>query len=129
MYVSRRIWRPRPLEADSAPPFSRARPPNRPPATPPPFLARPVPAQTITELLARDPYLRTLDFAVRAGGLAGALNASSANGLTLFAPDDRAFEALGRNIMDYLVNKDHIKQLDSVLTYHVHNAAVYAGQL
>jgi uncharacterized surface protein with fasciclin (FAS1) repeats len=87
------------------------------------------PRDTITELLARDPYLRTLDFAVRAGGLAGALNASSANGLTLFAPDDRAFEALGRNIMDYLVNKDHIKQLDSVLTYHVHNAAVYAGQL
>ena len=31
--------------------------------------------------------------------------------------------------MDYLLNRDHVKILDSVLTYHVHAGAVYASQL
>ena len=28
--------------------------------------------------------------------------------------DDRAFDAVGRNIMDYLLNRDHLKTLDAV---------------
>jgi len=82
---------------------------------------------TISEFLARDPYLKTLNFAVEAGGLTGALNGKGP--FTLFAPDDNAFDAVGRNILDYLLNKDHLKTLDDVLTYHVHAGAVYASQL
>ncbi len=100
------------------------------------------------EFLARDPYLKTLNFAVEAGGLTGALNGKGP--FTLFAPvspnparlfantvrllcslntpatppfstfivpapqDDNAFDAVGRNILDYLLNKDHLKTLDDV---------------
>jgi transforming growth factor-beta-induced protein len=82
---------------------------------------------TISEFLRRDQFLRTLDFAVEAGGLTGALNGTGP--FTLFAPDDNAFDAVGRNILDYLLNHDHQKILDSVLTYHVHAGAVHAKDL
>jgi len=42
---------------------------------------------------------------------------------------NQGFDALGRNILDYVLNPDHVKTLDGVLTYHVVAGAVTSDQL
>lgn len=48
---------------------------------------------------------------------------------TVFAPINQAFEALGRNILDFVLNPHNIKTLDGVLTYHVHSGEVKSTQI
>ena len=47
----------------------------------------------------------------------------------VFAPENRAFDALGRNILDYVLNPHNIKTLDAVLTNHVVAGRVLSNQL
>ena len=47
----------------------------------------------------------------------------------MFAPENRAFDALGPNILDYVLNPHNVKDLDTVLTYHVHAGKVLSNQI
>jgi len=84
-------------------------------------------AQTIVQIAQADPELRFLVDALVAGGLVETLNGTGP--FTVFAPINQGFDALGRNILDYVLNPDHIKTLDGVLTYHVVAGAVTSDQL
>jgi uncharacterized surface protein with fasciclin (FAS1) repeats len=45
------------------------------------------------------------------------------------APDNFAFERLGRNVLDYVLNPHNKAALVDVLTYHVANGEIKAGSL
>lgn len=90
-------------------------------------VAQPPPRGSIVDVISNDPELFFLRDAVIAGGLVDAL--SGPGPFTVFAPDNQAFEALGRNILDFVLAKDNVKQLDNVLTYHVVSGAVQAADL
>lgn len=53
----------------------------------------------------------------------------SAGPFTVFGPTDQAFQALGKNIVDFVANGFNSKVNDNVLTYHVAAGATYADQL
>ncbi|MDH3270804.1 MAG: fasciclin domain-containing protein [Gemmatimonadota bacterium] len=69
----------------------------------------------------------TLATAVAAGGLVDALQADGP--FTVFAPIDAAFEALGTDRLDVLLDPANIELLQKVLTYHVIEGAVPASAL
>jgi uncharacterized surface protein with fasciclin (FAS1) repeats len=79
--------------------------------------------KTVWQIVQDSPTHNTLEFAIGAAGLDGALDASGVQ-LTLFAPDDAAFEKVAdelgfANVGDlagFLVAND---LLDDVLLYHV----------
>ncbi len=71
--------------------------------------------RSLAEVLSEDARLTTLWKSIQTAGLEDALKGDKA--FTLFAPDNAAFEQLGRGIFDDLV-KDKEK-LGKVLKYHV----------
>ena len=83
--------------------------------------------QNIVQIAVATPELSTLVTALTAGGLVSTLEGPGP--FTVFAPVNAAFGALGRNILDYVLNPTKIKTLDAVLTYHVAAGKVLSSQL
>ena len=71
---------------------------------------------TIAEIASSNEDFETLVAAATAANLVGTLNDPEAS-LTLFAPTDAAFEALGESTLNYLLN--NLDDLESTLLYHV----------
>lgn len=69
----------------------------------------------------------TLAAAVAAGDLVGTL--TGAGPFTVFAPVDAAFEALGTDKLDVLLDPANIALLQKVLTYHVISGDIRAADL
>lgn len=71
--------------------------------------------RNVSDVIAADPNLSTLNSLVRDAGLADTL--ASAGPFTVFAPSNEAFKAVPAKTMgDLAANKEMLK---SVLTYHV----------
>jgi uncharacterized surface protein with fasciclin (FAS1) repeats len=83
-------------------------------------------AQTIYTLIQDSPDHNTLEAAIDAANLAGALQGPGP--LTLFAPTDAAFAALPENLVDLLLT-DPSGILRDVLLYHVTPGNVGSGAL
>merc|ERR1711871_1697099 len=83
---------------------------------PPPPPAPPT-VKNIVQLAQSVPDLSTLVSAVVAGKLATTLE--SAGPFTVFAPTNEAFAKLPHATLAHLLDPANIKELDSVLTYHV----------
>jgi len=82
-------------------------------------------AAPVAVAAAHNPLLSDLSRAVRAAGLASTLNSASA--ITVFAPDNAAFAALGSgNVKTLLANK---ADLVKVLEYHVVKGRVTPAEL
>lgn len=75
----------------------------------------PAPNPTIAQIVAQDPQFTILNAAVNRAGLSGAL---AADNITLFAPDNLAFQYAGIQDVN-AVNALPIPTLQSILTYHV----------
>jgi uncharacterized surface protein with fasciclin (FAS1) repeats len=71
----------------------------------------------IVEIAETSGQTNTLFAAVGAAGLGGALSADGP--LTVFAPIDTAFSALGVDTINDLLKPENIDKLTSILTYHV----------
>ena len=71
------------------------------------------------------PTFKTLSVALAKTGLAGTV---SSNRLTVFAPTDQAFAALGLNQRN-IVSELGVETLRSILLYHVVGSTVYSGDL
>merc|ERR1712125_69878 len=82
---------------------------------------------TIVDLAAATPDLSTLVTALKAGKLVDTL--SGAGPFTVFAPTNEAFARLPKATLDYLLEPQHIKELQDVLTYHVASGSVHAKDL
>ena len=78
-------------------------------------------ALTIAEIAASDENFETLVAAATAANLVGTLSDPDAD-ITVFAPTDAAFEALGEGAVPYLL--DNPELLESTLLYHVLAAEV-----
>lgn len=74
-----------------------------------------IPAQSVTDILAREPELSTLNKLVKDAGLNATL--SGTGPFTIFAPTNAAFAKVPSKTMDELA-KDP-KRLQAVLNYHV----------
>jgi uncharacterized surface protein with fasciclin (FAS1) repeats len=75
----------------------------------------PAPNPNIAQIIAQDPSFSFLNAAVNKAGLASAL---TANDITVFAPDNGAFQRSGINDLN-AVNNLSVAQLREILTYHV----------
>ncbi len=84
-----------------------------------------LPPSTVVDVVVNSPVLNTLKTAVIAAGLAGTL--SDKGPYTVFAPTDRAFEALPSGLLDALLSDP--KALQSILTYHVAGSNISAPNL
>jgi len=106
-----------------------------PPATKAPTAApiptpapTPVATKNIVQLAAGVPALSTLVTALKAGKLVTAL--SGTGPFTVFAPTNDAFAALPKAKLASLLEPANIKDLDSILEYHViKGSAVYSEDL
>jgi uncharacterized surface protein with fasciclin (FAS1) repeats len=78
------------------------------------------PAPTVTELVVNDPNFSILEAAVVKAGLADAL--STTNPITVFAPNNAAFNASG--ITESVIASLPVATVDSILKYHVLTAFV-----
>merc|ERR1712085_120476 len=86
------------------------------------------PSKNIVELASGDTDLSTLVTALKAGKLTTAL--SGTGPFTVFAPTNDAFAALPKATLAFLLKPANIKDLDSILEYHVINgSALYAEDL
>ena len=74
-------------------------------------------SQTVFDIIASSPTHNTLEVAVLAAGLEGALNEPDAS-LTVFAPTDDAFALIPSQILDALL-ADPTGDLTQILLYHV----------
>jgi uncharacterized surface protein with fasciclin (FAS1) repeats len=81
---------------------------------------------TVVDIIVDSPVHETLEVAVIAADLAGAL--SGAGPFTVFAPTDDAFANLPMGVLDALL-ADPTGALADVLLYHVVEGAVFAGDL
>ncbi len=81
---------------------------------------------SIVDIVVNSPRHQTLETAVVAAGLAGALSAEGT--FTLFAPTDDAFEALGTETINALL-ADAEGALAEILKYHVVGATAFSGSL
>jgi uncharacterized surface protein with fasciclin (FAS1) repeats len=75
--------------------------------------------QTITQLVVNDPNFSILEAAVVKAGLADALSSGT---LTVFAPDNAAFQSVG--ITEAAIASLPVSRVDSILKYHVLNGFV-----
>lgn len=89
--------------------------------------ASPMNRPTVAEALAATPELSTLKAAVEAAGLVDALEGAPA--VTIFAPTNAAFDALGAEAVAGLLKPEKRARLTAVLTYHAVPAALEAGDL
>jgi uncharacterized surface protein with fasciclin (FAS1) repeats len=85
------------------------------------------PSKTIVENAVNSKDHTTLVAAVKAAGLADTL--SGAGPFTVFAPTNKAFEALPKGTVDSLLKPENKAKLTSVLTYHVVPGKVTAADL
>jgi len=83
--------------------------------------------QNIVQIAQATPELRLLVDALVAGNLVSALQGPGP--FTVVAPVNTGFEALGRNVLDFVLNAHNQKALQTVLTYHVANGAVFSKDL
>ncbi|MBT8188834.1 MAG: fasciclin domain-containing protein, partial [Bacteroidia bacterium] len=81
---------------------------------------------TVYDIIADSPDHNTLEAAVDAAGLNTALQDNAAS-LTVFAPTDEAFAALGSVVDDLLM--DPMGELSDILLYHVLGAEVASGTI
>jgi len=77
--------------------------------------ALPAPNPNIAQIIAQDPSFTFLNAAVNRAGLASAL---AANDITVFTPDNAAFQRSGINDLN-AVNNLPVATLREILTYHV----------
>ncbi len=84
-----------------------------------------LPPATVVDIVVNSPLLNTLKTAVIAADLAGTL--SGKGPYTVFAPTDRAFEALPDGVLNALLSDK--KALQSILTYHVAASNISAPNL
>lgn len=89
------------------------------------FAVAPAMAETVAEKIAANPDLSTLASAIEAAGLGGDL--ASAELITVFAPNNAAFEALPPGVFEEL-QADPAK-LKDVLLYHVVEGAIASETL
>jgi uncharacterized surface protein with fasciclin (FAS1) repeats len=89
------------------------------------FAAPPVLAETVAEILVRNPDLSTFVSAIEAAGLTEQIETATA--VTVFAPTNEAFKALPPGVFDEL-QADKAKLRDVVL-YHFAEGEVLAGKL
>ena len=88
----------------------------------------PKPTQDIIALAKSDKDLSTFVSAVTAGKLVTALEGKGP--FTVFAPSNEAFERLTPEILKWLLEPEHLKELDEVLEYHVvSGSALYSKDL
>lgn len=73
------------------------------------------PAQSVTDILAREPELSTLNKLVKDAGLSSTLTGTGP--FTIFAPTNAAFSKVPSKTMDELARDP--KRLQAVLNYHV----------
>jgi uncharacterized surface protein with fasciclin (FAS1) repeats len=78
------------------------------------------PAPSVTDLVVNDPNFSILEAAVVKAGLANTL--ATANPITVFAPNNAAFNASG--ITEAVINSLPVSRVDSILKYHVLGAFV-----
>ena len=81
---------------------------------------------SIVDIVVNSPRHESLEAAVIAAGLAGALSAEGT--FTLFAPTDAAFAALGTETINALF-ADATGTLAEILKYHVVGATAFSGDL
>ena len=82
---------------------------------------------TIAEVVAKDPRLKTLAKAINAAELSGAL--AGAGPFTLFAPTDKAFNDLGQEKINELLQPVNKPKLAGILKFHVVPAKVMAADV
>merc|ERR1712100_1009148 len=98
------------------------------PPSPPPAPPAPKPTKDIVALAESVKDLSTLVTALKAGKLVTTLQ--SKGPFTVFAPTNEAFAHLNPAVLKYLLEPEHIKELDAVLEYHVvEGAAVFSKDL
>lgn len=78
--------------------------------------------------LAGNSGLTTLDAALAAAGLVGAVNGSATGPLTVFAPSNQAFADI-QSVVDMLLSPGYVAHLRNVLTYHVTEGNVSSSML
>ncbi|MFG0306027.1 MAG: fasciclin domain-containing protein [Phycisphaerales bacterium JB040] len=81
----------------------------------------------IVETASSAGSFETLIAAARAAGLAGSLKSDGP--LTVFAPTDEAFAALGADTIETLLRPENKQTLATVLRYHVVSGRTYSGAL
>ena len=84
-------------------------------------------AQDIVALAQATPDLSTLVTAVTTADLAGTLQGDGP--FTVFAPTDAAFETLGNDQVQSLLEQENRDQLTNILTYHVVPGKLTASDL
>lgn len=84
-------------------------------------------AKTLTATLAAEPRFSILVAAVQAAGLAETLSGSTE--FTVFAPSNKAFEALPAGTVESLLKPENKEQLKAILLYHVAPGSLKAGDV
>jgi len=83
--------------------------------------------KSLTATLAADPRFSILVAAVQAAGLAETLAGSSE--FTVFAPSNKAFEALPAGTVETLLRPENKEQLTAILLYHVAGGSLKAADV
>jgi transforming growth factor-beta-induced protein len=86
-----------------------------------------VATKSLTATLADDPRFSILVTAVKAAGLAETLSGSSS--FTVFAPSNKAFEALPAGTLETLLKPENKEKLKAILLYHVAAGSLKAGEV
>lgn len=81
----------------------------------------------IVDVAASNPEFSTLVTAIKAAGLVDALK--GVGPLTVFAPNNAAFEKLPQGTLDTLLKPENKEMLVSILTYHVVSGKVTSGDV
>ncbi|WGF89910.1 fasciclin domain-containing protein [Marinivivus vitaminiproducens] len=89
--------------------------------------ALPARAASLAEVIASRPELSTFSRALDASGLAPDL--AAAGTVTVFAPDDAAFEALGPGVAQALLDPANHDALRSILAFHILEGAYPTARL
>lgn len=87
----------------------------------------PVAARNLVQVLQADSRFSTLVAAVKAAGLVETLSGSSK--FTVFAPSNKAFEALPAGTLESLLKPENKEKLKSILLYHVAAGSLKASDV
>merc|ERR1719272_2351551 len=82
--------------------------------------------RTIVQLVSSDPELSTLVAALKAAQLTDTLSGGS---FTVFAPTNKAFSLLPSAVLAHLLAPANIKELQTLLEYHVLSRAIQSKEL
>jgi uncharacterized surface protein with fasciclin (FAS1) repeats len=117
--VPRRSSSPRPTSTSTATPSATSSPSMSEPSS--------QSGSTIVDLAIKSKQFKTLVAAVKAAELVDTL--SSEGPFTLFAPNDKAFAKLDKNVLKKLLKPVNKDALQKVLKYHVLSGAVMAKDI